>query len=147
MKHFKPLSPEPLLKKPAPYGDQALARIAHVNAVIDQLNGVVAGPVAVNATATLTKEQFSHLTVTSTSPAAVSLTTPSAADIIDAVEGSSYGVGAWFTVDNSGGASTVTLVGGTGVTIQGTATTLTGTVSIFRVYLIDSDSVRIIRLS
>lgn len=144
MLHIKAVSPDPFLTND---NSQQLARLGHVNAVISEVNGVISGPVAINATATISKEQFGHLVITSTSAAATSLTTPIATDIISILGADSLGVSATLTIDNSAGASIVTLVGGTGVTIQGTATTAIGIVSVYRVYIATSTTVTIIRLN
>lgn len=80
--------------------------------IIPQGRGFVfnAQPLAVNATDALTGEELVWSgVITSTSAAAVTITTPSAADALAAIEGG--GVGSVFDliIDNSQGRSTVTL--------------------------------------
>lgn len=70
---------------------------------------------AVPATATLTAAQLLNKYITSTSAAAVSITLPTATLLgtaVGAVQGTEFD----FTVDNTAGANTVTLVVGTGIT-------------------------------
>lgn len=83
------------------------------------------GPVAVNATATLTAAQMASGYITTTSASAETLTTSTAtalATLIGAVQGCSYDL----TIDNTAGANTDTLVLGSGFTqLTGISTGLT----------------------
>ncbi len=88
-----------------------------IGAVIDR------SPSAINATATATVAEFITGLITSTSGAAVALTLPTAeaiANEIGAVRGTSFE----FMVDNSQGASTITVTVNTGITA--TAVVITG---------------------
>lgn len=76
-------------------------------------NGVVvtnATPIAANATATITAATVASGFIKSTSASATSLTLPSASSIWTALGSASTGATFEFVVDNSAGASTVTLV-------------------------------------
>jgi len=76
-------------------------------------NGIVvtnATPVAANATATITAATVVSGFIKSTSAAATSLTLPSASSIWTALGSAATGASFEFVVDNSAGASTVTLV-------------------------------------
>lgn len=71
---------------------------------------------AANATATLTAAQLANKYITSTSAAATTLTLPTATLLgtqLGAVKGTTFE----FTVDNSGGANTVTVAVSTGITV------------------------------
>lgn len=106
---------------------------------------------AVNATATLTAAQVSNGLITSTSAAATSITLPTAtilADQLQAKRGNDFSL----IIDNSAGASTVTLVVNTGITaitavITGgaTLTVASGTVAYFRIYFTSITTAKIAR--
>lgn len=107
---------------------------------------------AVNVTATLTAAQSRSGLLTSTSAAAVTITTLTAALWLAALKAAA---GTWFdfAIDNSAGANTVTLVGGTGVTaatavITGgaTLTTAAGAVGMFRLYFSSATVAKIYRI-
>jgi hypothetical protein len=70
---------------------------------------------AVNVTATATVKQIADGVITSTSAAAVALTTPSATDLANYL-GLKAGSMIEFVVDNSAGANTVTVTLGAGIT-------------------------------
>lgn len=85
------------------------------NLISASLASSPASTFAANATATLTAAQLINKYITSTSAAATGLTLPTATLLgaaINAVRGTKF----TFTVDNSAGASTVTMIVGTGIT-------------------------------
>jgi len=97
--------------------------------------------VAKNATATLTAAELGKGVITSTSAAATNLTLPTAVQVIGnlkAERGDKYD----FTVDNSAGASLVTLVLSTGIVVPSTVvitgsnvlTIAAGQVGLFQLY-------------
>lgn len=106
---------------------------------------------AVDTTATLTASQVSKGLFTSTSAAAVSITLPTAtvlADQLQAKRGNDFSL----IVDNSAGASTVTLVVNTGITAitavltgGATLTIAAGTVGYFRIYFTSTTTAKIAR--
>lgn len=108
--------------------------------------------VAVNATATLTGAQIKSGLITSTSVAAVTATTPTATALATAL-GAKAGTWFDFAIDNSAGASIVTLAGGTNVTaatavVTGgdTLTVAIGAVGLFRIYFSSPTVAKVYRL-
>lgn len=111
-------------------------------------------PVAINVTATATTDQILNGYITSTSAAAVSITLPTAAALATALgakEGSSYE----FTIDNSAGANTVTVIVGTGITVNTPAITggatltvsVANAVGIFKLVYITDTTAKILRVA
>lgn len=111
-------------------------------------------PVAMNVTATATPAQILSGYITSTSAAAVSITTPTATAIgalIGAVAGTSFD----FTIDNSAGANTVTLILDASIAvvtpaITGGATLTVSTsndIGIFRVVFTSATAAKIFRIA
>lgn len=104
-------------------------------------------PVAIDATATIEVEDLSNGLITSTSAAATSITLPPASDF-KAVRG----VIKYFTVDNSAGANTVTVVVNTGITAQSvitggtTLTVASGAVGRFQLYFVNETTAKLSRL-
>lgn len=96
-------------------------------------------PVSINATATATAAQLVTGAIKSTSAAATSITLPTPALTLAALQ-AAQGTSFDFIIDNSAGASTVTIVAGTGwtalavVTGGNTLTVASGSVGIFRIY-------------
>ena len=81
-------------------------------AVYSSGNNIIRNPTlsAINETATATAAQIISGYITSTSAAATTITLPKAADILTAIGGSAArGTSLCFTVDNEGGANTVTI--------------------------------------
>lgn len=110
------------------------------------------GPKPVNATATLTVDQIEAGVISSTSAAAVTMTTPTAGQIyadLDLAVGTYYD----FVIDNSAGANTVTLaldgsiVALAVVTGGNTLTIASGKVGIFRLYFYSATAAFIARLA
>lgn len=110
--------------------------------------------VPANVTQTLTAEPLSNGLITSTSVAATSLTLPTATALateLGAVRGTSFD----FIVDNSVGASVVTVVVNTGITVPGTVvvtgsnilTVAVGEVAVFRLVFVSTTAAKIFRLS
>lgn len=110
-------------------------------------------PVALNVTGTLTAAQLATGVITSTSAAAVAATLPSAAALLALLPGAAAGTWFDFAVDNSVGASTVTvtasatitaatavITGGATLTVAATATGL------FRLYFISATAAKIYRI-
>lgn len=96
-------------------------------------------PSAINATATATAAQVASGAITSTSPAATTITLPTVlllAAFLGMIQGGSFE----FIVDNSAGANTVTVAVGAGMTalavITGgnTLTVASGSIGIFKLY-------------
>lgn len=109
-------------------------------------------PEAVNVTATLTDAQLKAGVVTSTSAAAVTMTTRTAAQIAASL-GAKRGTWFDFAIDNSTGENTVTLAGGTNVSaatavITGgaTLTVASGAVGLFRIYFTSETTAKLYRL-
>lgn len=111
-------------------------------------------PVEMNVTATATPAQILSGYITSTSDAAVSITTPTATAIgalIGAVAGTSFD----FTIDNSAGANTVTLILDASIAvvtpaITGGATLTVSTsndIGIFRVVFTSATAAKIFRIA
>lgn len=148
MIHFEPLQPDPVLKKPAPYGDGALAKLGHVNAVVDRINGVIKGPVEINATTTATAEQISHGVIVSKSSSAITINLPSAADM-GSVIGVDNGVSFWLTIDNSAGSSQVDLSLGAGTTANtGTSLTiLAARLALFKIHFTTPSTAIVLRVA
>lgn len=103
--------------------------------------------VAINATATATVQQITSGTITSTSAAPTTITTPTATEIATA-KNATQGTVMYFNVDNSAGASTVTLALGTGITIiTGTVlTVVSGAVATFKLYFTSATTAKIARV-
>lgn len=109
--------------------------------------------VAKNATATLTAQELGKGVITSTSAAATSLTLPTAVKVIGhlkAKRGDNYP----FIVDNSAGASIVTLVVATGIvaapaviTGGATLTVAVGSVGFFKIYFTSPTAALLYRTS
>lgn len=107
---------------------------------------------AINVTATATAEQMVKGVITSTSAAAVAITTPTSAAIMAALEGVS---GSYydFVIDNTGGANTVTLTLDASITAESAVTggtTLTvssGHAGHFRLYFYSATAAKIARLA
>lgn len=109
--------------------------------------------VALNATATITAAQLAARYITSTSAAATSLTLPTAA-LLAAQIGAQQGDVLDFTVDNTGGANTVTIVASTGlvattpvITGGATLTVAAGFVGFFRIFFKSATAGLIFRLA
>lgn len=86
--------------------------------MLEKLIGIkIATPLAINSTATLTASQLIYGFITSTSAAATAITIPTAASIVSLI-GAKRGTSFDFTIDNSAGASTVTVVVNTGITVH-----------------------------
>lgn len=79
--------------------------------------------VAKNETATLTAAEMLSSVITSTSAAATALTTPTAEAVMALIPGGAAGTSFDLMIDNSAGASTVTLTLGTGFTVSTPAIT------------------------
>lgn len=93
--------------------------------------GFIASPdaVAKNLTATLTAAEITaagrgHALITSTTAAAVTLTTPTAAEILAAVPGLPIGGAIPLYVQNLGSSNAITMAGGTNVTVTTNNTTV-----------------------
>lgn len=106
----------------------------------------------VNATALLTAAQIKAGVIKSTSAAAVSMTLPTAALMVAELGARPT---AWFefAIDNSGGANTITLIGGTGVTAAtevvtggATLTVAAGAVGLFRLYFVSGTVAKLYRV-
>jgi hypothetical protein len=86
-----------------------------------------------NAAVTLTAAELIEGLLLSVPVAAINVTTPTAAAIVAGLESPKVGTAFDFFIRNtSAGANTITLVGGTGVTIVGTSTTAQNVASQFR---------------
>ncbi len=87
----------------------------------------------INAAATLTAAQAIGGFVNSVPVAGINITTPTASGIFSAMNFPVVNSGFDLYIRNiSAGANTITLVGGSDVTISGTATTAQNTISVFR---------------
>ena len=130
------------------------SKIAPLNLTISK--ALIENRVAVpaNVTQTLTASPLSNGLITSTSAAATNLTLPTAtllATQLGAVQGTTFE----FIVDNSAGASLVTLVLGTGIIVPTTVTitgsniltVASGNVGIFRLYFKSATTAIIFRTS
>ena len=111
---------------------------------------------AINATATVTAAQLKTGLITSTSVAAVALTLPTAALLL-AILGKKVSRGTWFdfAVDNSAGASVVTVTASASITAiaavlvgdaGATLTVAAGAVGIFRIYFVTATAAKIARV-
>lgn len=108
---------------------------------------------AINATATATATQISSKLITSTSAAATSITLPTAtalATVLGAVQGTVFE----FVLDNTAGASIVTVVpsasiaaGSAIITGSGTLTVAIGSTSLFRIIFTSPTTAKIFRAS
>ena len=99
---------------------------ASLTTVMSSGNVVVSNPAlsAINATATATAAQLVSGYITSTSAAATNITLPTVANIVTQLGGTvSQGTSFEFTVDNSAGLNTVTLLVNTGITVPTPAIT------------------------
>jgi hypothetical protein len=139
--------------------DEANADIAA--AIVDAEDGVFEGPLQVNhvdvsianATATINGNFLSTGYITSTSAAPTNITLPTATDLAGAI-GATAGTVFDFIVDNSAGASTVTLVLNTGITvitpvITGGATLTISTanaVGLFRLVFTSATAAKLFRI-
>lgn len=108
--------------------------------------------VSQNTTGTLTWKQIKAGVITSLSAAAVTATTPTAATLFANLRAAQ---GTWFdfAIDNSAGANTVTLAGGTGVSAAtavvtggATLTVASGAVGLFRLYFVSGTVVKLYRI-
>lgn len=133
-----------------------------IKPIVDWINSVTAGsvivrrpsPVAINATATATVDQILSGYITSTSAAAVTITTPTAGAIGSAI-GAVRGTSIDFMIDNSAGANTVTLTLDGSITVNTPAITggATLTVSVanaigtFRLVFTSPTAAKIFRIS
>jgi len=103
---------------------------------------------AINATATATVDQINNGNITSTSAAATSITLP-----LPGLFNAKQGVRKTFVIDNTAGASTVTVVASTGITTASAitgGTTLTvaaGAVGTFQLYFKDATHAILSRLA
>lgn len=98
------------------------------NIVTSKANVVKRTGVAINATATATAANIMGGLITSTSAAPTTITLPSVADLVTA-SGAAQGTTIDFIVDNSAGASTVTIAVGVGMTASGFPSTNTLTLA------------------
>lgn len=111
-------------------------------------------PVAVNATATTSAANMLSGVITSTSAAATGITTPTATAIAALIPGCGQGTSFDLIIDNSGGASTVTLILDASIAIvatpiitgSGTLTLATGTTGKFSFYFISGTAARCFRV-
>lgn len=119
-------------------GAKTFSQLPYYNRA-DAIFAINRTPAAINATATATAAQLATGAIKSTSPAATSITLPTAtllAALLGAAQGSTFD----FVIDNSGGANIVTVVLGANTTalavITGgnTLTVAAGSIGIFRVY-------------
>jgi hypothetical protein len=111
----------------------------------NQANTYKTSPTAINTTSTITTTQLATGTLTSTSAAAVTMTLPTATAI-----GYPAGTTFIFTIDNTAGANTVTIVLGSGMTLlnSGSLTIPSGStgVSQFDLYFSTSTACTIARI-
>lgn len=102
-----------------------LQNLLNLKTYIQEVALLAPSPVQINATATATAAQVASGYITSTSAAAVALTLPTATALgqaINAVKGSILDL----YIDNTGGANTITVALGVGITVLATPV-ITGT--------------------
>jgi hypothetical protein len=149
MLYFKGLSPDTQMQLP-PYDSTSLAKLGHLNKIVEVLNGVAGRPRAINATATASINDILSGVITTSSAIAVGITLPDAAPL-GVAAGVGPGVGFNFTVDNS--ASTligdVTLTPGAGTTasVGSVLVVAAGAIGIFRLHYIDAANAVIITIA
>ncbi len=144
-------------------GNNQQARASDVNPIIDKVNvlspadGVMSSfavvpqtSAAIDVTATATGAQVATGYITSTSAAAVGITLPTATALGLAL-GASAGTRFIFTVDNTAGANTVTVVVNTGITaatpvITGGATLTVSVANAIGVFMVVFSSATVAKL-
>lgn len=110
--------------------------------------------IAIDVTGAISAVQLSRGVITSTSAAAVSITLPTATQLATELK-ASRGKRFQFVVDNSAGASTITLVLGTGITVNtpaitgGAALTVStaNAVAIFEIVFTSGTTAKILRIA
>jgi hypothetical protein len=85
-----------------------------------------------NVAGTLTAPEVIAGLILSAPASGVTLNSPTATAIVDALSSAKAGTAFDFTIRNAGGSNTVTFAAGSGVTITGTATVASGKVGAFR---------------
>src|SRR6185437_5575441 len=132
-----------------------------VVAVASSGNPIIYNPtlVAINSTATASASAIVSGYITSTSAALTTITLPTVANLTSQIEGSgttvARGTTLCFTVDNTAGASVVTIATNTGTSVIGpqvimgetTLTVQNGSLGIFKIVYITTTTAKIIRIS
>ena len=116
---------------------------------IFELPNEVTAVSTIDGAATLTTAQLINGLILSTPTAARTFTSPTATEILTALDNSQIGASFDFAIRNtSAGAYAITLAGGTGVTVVGTATTAQNVASTFRcvVTAVDTPAVSLYRI-
>ncbi len=109
---------------------------------------------AVNATATITADELKTGYITSTSAAPVTATLPTATALLAVLAGAAAGTWFDFAVDNSAGASVVTVAASASIAVYAvpvitggsTLTVAAGVVALFRIYFTSATVAKIYRI-